>query len=124
MWSAGVYLPQVRAGSIKAYAVTSARRIAAAPEIPTVAELGLPELTFSNWWALFEPKGTPKVASYKLNAALIEALADAQVRSRLADIPADIFPRDQQTAEVLGALIKADRDKWWPLIKAARIKGE
>jgi tripartite-type tricarboxylate transporter receptor subunit TctC len=124
MWSTGIYLPQAHAGSIKAYTVTAATRVAAAPEIPTVGEIGLPQLSFSNWWGLFVPKGTPKMIIGKLHSAVVEALADQQVRSRFADIQAEIFPRDQQTPEALAALQKADIEKWWPIIKAASIKAE
>jgi tripartite-type tricarboxylate transporter receptor subunit TctC len=117
-------LPQVRAGSVKAYAVTAKSRLAAAPDIPTVDEAGLPGFYISNWHALWVPKGTPKNVIAKLNAAVVDALADPTVRARLADLGQEIFPRDQQTPEALGALQKAEIEKWWPIIKAAGIKGE
>jgi len=81
-------LPLMRAGSIKAYAVTSDRRLATAPEVPTFREMGLPALSLSEWWGLFAPKGTPKDVIGKLNAAVVEALADPAVQSRLAEIGA------------------------------------
>ena len=87
-------LPLMRAGSIKAYAVTSDARLALAPEIPTFAEMGLPALSYSAWYGLFAPKGTPKDIIGKLNAAAVEALADPAVRSRLVDLGMEIFPRD------------------------------
>ena len=117
-------LPLVRAGSIKAYAVTSDTRLALAPDIPTFAEMGLPSLSFSNWYGLFAPKGTPRDIIGKLNAAVVEALADPAVRSRLIDFGYGDFPREQQTPEALGAMQKADAEKWWPIIKAAHIKGD
>jgi tripartite-type tricarboxylate transporter receptor subunit TctC len=117
-------LPLVRAGSIKAYAVTSDTRSALAPDIPTFAEMGLPRLSLSGWFGLFVPRGTPRDIIDKLNAAVAEALADPSVRSRLADLGQEIFPREQQTPEALGALVKADAEKWWPIIKAAGIKAE
>jgi tripartite-type tricarboxylate transporter receptor subunit TctC len=117
-------LPLVRAGSIKAYAVTSDTRLALAPDIPTFAELGLPSLSFANWYGLFAPKGTPTDIIAKLDAAAVEALADPAARSRLADLGMDPFPREQQTPEALGALQKADTEKWWPIIKDAAIKAE
>jgi tripartite-type tricarboxylate transporter receptor subunit TctC len=117
-------LPQVRAGTIKAFAVTSKSRLAAAPEIPTVDEAGLPGLYVSSWTALFAPKGTPKDVITKLNAAVADALADATVRTRLSDIGQEIPPRDQQTPEALGVLHKSEIERWWPIIKAANIKGE
>ena len=115
-------LPQVRAGRIKAFAVTSKTRLAAAPDIPTVDEAGLPGFYFSRWHALWAPKGTPREAIAKLNAGVVAALADAGVRAKLADLGQDIFPRAQQTPEALGAMHKAEIEKWWPIIKAAEIK--
>src|SRR5258708_2068574 len=117
-------LPQLRAGTIKAYAVTAKSRMAAAPDIPTVDEAGLPGLYFSNWKALWMPKGTPKDVIGKLNAAVVAALADKTVRARLADLGQEIYPRDQQTPEALAVYQKAEIEKWWPIIKAADIKGE
>ena len=117
-------LPQVRAGRIKAFAVTSKTRLAAAPDIPTVDEAGLPGFYFSRWHALWAPKGTPKDAVAKLNAAVVAALADAGVRAKLADLGQDIFPRAQQTPEALAAMHEAEIEKWWPIIKAAGIKME
>ena len=117
-------LPQMRAGHIKAYAVTAPGRLAAAPEIPTVDEAGLPKFYVSLWHGLWAPKGTPREIVAKLNAAVIAALAEPQVRERLADIGQDIFPRDQQNPRALAELQKAEIDKWWPIIKAAGIKAE
>ncbi len=117
-------LPQVRGGSIKAYAVTAKNRLTAAPEILTVDEAGLPGFYAMNWHAIFVPKGTSNDTIVKLNSAVVVALADPNVRRRLADIGQDIFPRDQQTPEALGAFQKAEIEKWWPIIKAAHISGE
>jgi tripartite-type tricarboxylate transporter receptor subunit TctC len=117
-------LPQVRAGRIKAFAVTARSRLAAAPDIPTVDEAGLPGFYFSRWHALWAPKATPKDVIAKLNAAVVSALADPLVHSRLADLGQEIFPREQQTPEALGAYHKAEIEKWWPVIKAAGIKVE
>jgi tripartite-type tricarboxylate transporter receptor subunit TctC len=117
-------LPLMRVGSIKAYAVTSDTRLAQAPDLPTFAEMGLPALSSSGWIGLFIPKGTPKEIIGRLNAATVEALADPAVRSRLADLGMEIFPRDRQTPEALAALQKVDAEKWWPLIKELGIKAE
>jgi tripartite-type tricarboxylate transporter receptor subunit TctC len=115
-------LPHVRAGTIKAYAVTANSRLPAAPGIPTVDEAGLPGFHFSSWQAVFAPKGTPESIIAKLHGAVVAALADPEVRRRLADLGRDIFPREQQTPEALAALQQADIYKWWPLIKAASIE--
>jgi tripartite-type tricarboxylate transporter receptor subunit TctC len=117
-------IPQVGAGTIKAYAVTDKSRLAAAPEIPTVDEAGLPGFHILSWQAIFAPKGTPGDIVGRLNAAVADALADPKVRTRLADLGQDLPRRDQRTPEALGALQKAEIDKWWPIIKAAGIKGE
>jgi tripartite-type tricarboxylate transporter receptor subunit TctC len=117
-------LPQVRAGSIRAYAVTAKNRFPAAPDIPTVEDAGLPGFHTSSWYSLWAPKGTPKAIIAKLNAAVVEALADAAVRMRLGDLGQEIFPREQQTPEALATLHKAEIEKWWPIIKAANVKAE
>jgi tripartite-type tricarboxylate transporter receptor subunit TctC len=117
-------LTQVRAGNIKAYAVTDKSRLAAAPDIPTVDEAGLPGFYTSAWHALFVPKGTPKNVIGTLNAAVMDALANPAVSLRLADLGQTIPPREQQTSEALGAYQRAEIEKWWPIIKAAGIKAE
>jgi tripartite-type tricarboxylate transporter receptor subunit TctC len=117
-------LPLMRAGSIKAYAVASYTRSALAPDIPTFGEMGLPAVNVPAWFGFFAPKGTPKDIIGTLNAAAVEALGDPGVRSRIADLGMDIFPRERQTPDGLGALVKADAEKWWPLIKELGIKTE
>src|SRR5215467_564716 len=117
-------IPQVRAGTIKAYAVTDKTRLAAAPDIPTVDEAGVPGLHISIWHALWMPKGTPKDIIAKLNGAVVDALADAGVRKRLADLGQEIPPREDQNPQTLAAYHSAEIEKWWPILKAANIKGE
>jgi tripartite-type tricarboxylate transporter receptor subunit TctC len=119
-----VQLPVVRTGNIKALALTGDTRSARAPDIPTFVEFGLPTVIYSGWGGFFAPKGTPKDIIAKLNGAAVQALADPVVRSRLADLGMEIFPRERQTPEALGEMVKADAEKWWPLIKEFGIKAE
>jgi tripartite-type tricarboxylate transporter receptor subunit TctC len=86
--------------------------------------MGLPALSWLFWFGLFAPKSTPKEIIAKLNAAVVRALADPVVPSRLADLGLEIFPAQQQTPEALGALVKADAEKWWPIIKELGIRAE
>jgi tripartite-type tricarboxylate transporter receptor subunit TctC len=117
-------LPQVSAGQIRAYAVTAKTRLAAAPDIPTVDEAGLPGFYVSIWQGLWVPKRTPPNIVAKLNAAVISALASPRLRQRFDEIVQEIPPRDRQTPEALGALQRAEIEKWWPIIKAAGVRSE
>jgi tripartite-type tricarboxylate transporter receptor subunit TctC len=117
-------LPHVRGGKVKAYAVMAKTRWAAAPEIPTIDEAGVPGVHISVWTGLWAPKGTPQPILARLNAAMMEVLADEAVRKRVADIGSEIPAREQQSPEALAAFHKAETEKWWPIIKAANIKVE
>ena len=119
-----VQLPFTRTGNIKAYAVTSDVRLVQAPDTPTFSEMGLPSFSSSGWVAMFAPKNVPQEIIGKLNAAAVEALADKGVRSRLADLGYEVYPRERQTPEALNALRKAEAEKWWPIIKELGIKAE
>ena len=117
-------LQHVRDGKIRAYAVTAGARLPSAPDIPTVAEAGLPSLDISVWYGLWAPKGTPKEIIAKLNAAAVQALSEPAVRQRFAELGLDMPPRDRLTPEALAAYQKAEIEKWWPVIKGANIKTE
>jgi tripartite-type tricarboxylate transporter receptor subunit TctC len=117
-------LAQIRAGTIKAYAVTSITRLASAPDIPTVDEAGLPTFHTSVWDAMWAPKGTPSPVVAKFNAAIVGTLSDPALRERLQQLGQNVVPRERQTPEALGKLQKAEIEKWWPIIKAAGIKAE
>jgi len=115
-------LPFVRAGSAKALGVTSRKRMAVAPEIPTMDELGLSGCSFSLWGALFAPHDTPKGIIATLNVAAVNTLHDANYRQKLEAQGFEIPPRERQTPEALAAYQKSEMDRWWPVLKAAGIK--
>ncbi len=114
----------IKQGKVRAYAVTAPNRQAAAPEIPTVDEAGLPGLHTAIWHGLWLPKGTPRDIVMKLNGAVVDTLADPGVRAKFADLGQEIPPREQLTPEALFAYHKAEIDKWFPIIKAAGLKAE
>jgi tripartite-type tricarboxylate transporter receptor subunit TctC len=118
---AAVALPQVQAGSIKAIANLSPKRSVVVKDIPTSDESGVPGLYMSGWFGFYAPKGTPKDVVGKLNAAMMEALADPAIAKRYAELGLDVASREQQTPEGLAAFQKAEIEKWWPIIKAANI---
>jgi tripartite-type tricarboxylate transporter receptor subunit TctC len=117
-------IPQFRANRIKIFAVTANSRLAAAPDIPTVDEAGLPGFYLAPWHGIWAPKGTARIIVEKLNAAVVDALADPSARQRLIDLGSNPSPPEQQTPEALRAFHKAEIEKWWPIIKAANIRVE
>jgi tripartite-type tricarboxylate transporter receptor subunit TctC len=117
-------ISQVRAGNIRAYAVTSDKRLESAPDVPTTDEAGLPGFHMTLWSGLWVPKGTPKEIVTKLNAAAVDALTDPAVRKQLENLGLQMPPKDQLAPEALGAWQKAEIAKWWPVIKAANVKVE
>jgi tripartite-type tricarboxylate transporter receptor subunit TctC len=119
---AATALAQIRAGAIKAFAVTASSRLTIAPDIPTVDEQGLPGFHISLWSALWAPRGTPGDVIHRLDAAVVDALADPAARSRLTELGQEVFPRAQQTPAALAAFQKAEIARWWPIIRAAGIK--
>ncbi len=116
-------LPQIRQGSVRALAVTAGTRLAAAPDIPTTDEAGL-SFHMEMWNGMWAPHGTPRAIVDKLNGVVAAALSDPAIRQRLATLGLDGPPADKRSPEALGALQKAEAEKWWPIIKAARISAE
>ena len=117
-------ISQVRAGTIRAYAITDSKRVESAQEIPTTDEAGLSGFHMTLWSGLWAPKDTPKAIVTQLNAAAVDALNDPAVRSKLENLGLQITPEDQRTPQALGTLQKAEIAKWWPMIKAANVKVE
>jgi tripartite-type tricarboxylate transporter receptor subunit TctC len=112
-------LPLVRAGQLRALGVTTGGRVAAAPEIPTIAESGVPGYDTSSWFAFFVPAKTPAKIIAKMHADTVAALAEPQIRAKLDALGVVVVG---STPEQLGAHLKAEMDRWGPVIKAANIK--
>ncbi len=115
---------QVRAGTIRGYAVTDSKRAGSASDIPTTDEAGLPGFHMTLWSGLWVPKGTPKEIVARLNAAAVDALNDPGVRKQLDNLGLQMPPKDQLSPQALGDWQKAEIAKWWPMIKAANVKVE
>jgi tripartite-type tricarboxylate transporter receptor subunit TctC len=115
-------LPHVRAGAIRAYAVTGEARLAAAPDIPAAAEAGLSDFRVSTWHALYAPKLTPSLVINRINGAVHACLADAKVVAQLSAMGHELFPVERQTPEALASFQRSEIQRWWPVIKAAGIK--
>jgi tripartite-type tricarboxylate transporter receptor subunit TctC len=115
-------LGHVRSGAIKALAIASPARNPQVAEVPTVDEAGAPGLHMSLWYGFWAPAGTPEPVIAKLNAAVVEALADPTVRERLTGLGMEKPPHDQQNPAALLAVQKAEIEKWSPVIRAAGIK--
>jgi tripartite-type tricarboxylate transporter receptor subunit TctC len=113
---------QVRAGNIRGYAVTDAKRAESAADIPTAEEAGLPGFHMTLWSGMWVPKGTPKDIVAKLNASAVDALNDPGVRKQLENLGLQMPPKDKASPESLGNWQKAEIEKWWPMIKAANVK--
>ena len=115
-------ISQVRAGTIRAYAITADKRVDSAPDIPTTDEAGLPGFHMTLWSGLWVPKGTPPEIIAKLNAAAVEALNDPAVIKQLENLGLQMPPKNQLSPQALGDWQKAEIAKWWPMIKAANVK--
>jgi tripartite-type tricarboxylate transporter receptor subunit TctC len=121
---AAVALPQIQSGTVKLIANLSPKRSAALPDMPTSDESGVSGLYMSGWFGFFAPKGVPADVVAKLNAAMVETLADPAIRVRFTQLGLDVASREQQTPDGLAAFHKAEIEKWWPIIKAAGITPE
>jgi tripartite-type tricarboxylate transporter receptor subunit TctC len=119
-----VALPQVRAGTIKALVNLAPQRSPSMPDIPSADESGVPGFYMLGWFGFFAPKGTAGDVIAKLNTAMVQALADPGLRAKFASFGLDVAAREQQTPAGLAAFHKAEIEKWWPIIKAAGIRGE
>ncbi|MDB5825167.1 MAG: tricarboxylate binding receptor [Herminiimonas sp.] len=121
---AATAVQNIKANRVQAFAVTAKTRSAAAPQIPTMDEAGVPGLYMAAWHGLWVRAGTPKPIVDRLNAAAIEALADPAIRQRLEAMGQEIPSPDQQSPQALGTYQAAEMEKWWPVIKAAGVKVE
>jgi len=117
-------IAQVRAGTIRAYAVTDDKRVESAADVPSADEAGLSGFHMTLWSGLWVPKNTPKDIVVKLNAAAVDAMNDPSVRKKFEDLGLQMPPKDKLSPDALGAWQKAEIDKWWPMIKAANVKVE
>jgi tripartite-type tricarboxylate transporter receptor subunit TctC len=114
----------VGAGSVKPFAITGRTRLPSSPDIPTADEAGLPGFFASLWYGLWVPRDTPKEIIAKLNATMVQVLADPATQNRLEQLGIQITPFVQQSPEALRAFQKAESERWWPIIKAANLKAE
>ena len=114
-------VPQIKAGSVRFYGVTTAQRIKALPDAPTLAEQGLKGFEVMVWHGIYGPKGTPREATEKFNAAVRTALKDPNVMARMAELGAEIVPDAKLTPEGLRNWLKQETERWGPVIKAAGV---
>lgn len=112
---------QIKAGKVKVYGVTTKKRVASLPNVPTMQEAGLPGFEVVVWNSLYAPKATPKPIIDKLSDALRQALKDSTVKQRLADLGTEVVSDDQARPEALRAHLKAEIEKWGPIIKKAGV---
>jgi tripartite-type tricarboxylate transporter receptor subunit TctC len=117
-------LSHIKSGKVKAYAVTYKNAVPTLPGVPSLASAGLPGFELSVWHGLYAPKGTPKEVVAKLSSALQTALKDPTVKQRLADLSTDPVAENRATPEALRAHLKAEIDKWGPVIKKAGVYAE
>jgi tripartite-type tricarboxylate transporter receptor subunit TctC len=112
-------VPQIQANTIKAYAIASAQRSPALPNVPTTKEAGLPAFQVVAWNAIFAPKGTSPEVVKKLSDALQKALADDKTRKRLLDLGSDLSNVNAQRPEGLAKLVDSEVTRWNKVLKTA-----
>lgn len=112
---------QIKAGKIKVYGVTTRKRVPSMPDVPTLEEAGLKGFEVSIWHAFYAPKGTPKPIIEKLTKALQVALKDSMVKQRFADLGTEPVSEDRATPDALRKHLKAETDKWGPILKKAGV---
>ncbi|MDQ3215133.1 MAG: tripartite tricarboxylate transporter substrate-binding protein [Pseudomonadota bacterium] len=112
---------QIKANAVKAYAVTSAKRVPTLPDLPTMQEGGLKGFEVGIWHAVYAPKGTPKAAVDKLLGAIQEASKDADFRRRMSELGATVYPVEQITPAALASHLKSETEKWGSVIKKAGV---
>jgi tripartite-type tricarboxylate transporter receptor subunit TctC len=118
------FLSQLRAGALTPYAVTASARLASAPDVATVDEAGLPGFHASLWYGLWVPKAVPETVISRLNAVMVESLADPAVRKRFGELGIQMAPREQQSPQFLRTFQQGEAERWWPIIKSANLRGE
>ena len=111
---------QISSGAVKAYAVSSAERLARLPNVPTAKELGV-DYQMSIWAGIFAPKGVSREIVEKLAGALDEALDDPGLQKRLADLGGAVPAKDERTPAKFDAFVKAEIARWSPILKAASV---
>ena len=117
-------IPHINAGRVKLYGVTTRARIAALPDTPTLQESGLKDFEVVVWHGIYAPKGTPQAAIEKIDAALAIALKDPAVTQRLSELGAEVVPESKQTPAGLRDWLRAEIDKWTPVIRSAGISAD
>jgi tripartite-type tricarboxylate transporter receptor subunit TctC len=113
--------PQIKGGKVKGYAVTTPARVKSLPDMPTLQESGLKDFHVGVWHGMYAPKGTPKPIVDKLNAALRAALKDPSVISKFAELGTEPMPDNLATPEAHAKHVKAEIEKWGPIIKKAGV---
>ena len=114
-------LPHIKAGKVKSLAVSSAKRSTAAPDIPTMAEAGLPGFVAENWWGVYVPAATPKLAAERLNASLVKAMTSPDIKQKFEEMSVEAL---SSTPDALRDFAKSETEKWGKLVREANIRAD